>query len=64
MPRTMTFSNNFGHQTGPLESVFYFAGETYDVPDDIAALVDAAKAGVDAVTAPAAQPAAEPVSGS
>ena len=64
MPRKMTFSDNFGHQTGPLDSVFYFAGETSDVPDDIAALVDAAKAAVDAVTVPAAPPAGEPTSGS
>lgn len=48
--RQLIFSDYFGRQISPVESVFYFPGISYAVADDIAALAVAEGVAVDAGT--------------
>lgn len=51
--RQLIFSDYFGRQISPVESVFYFPGISYAVADDIAALAVGEGVAVDAAAVPA-----------
>ncbi len=42
MPKTLTFTENFSHSIDLTRAVFFQAGETYEVDDELLPLVEAA----------------------